>query len=309
MNTIAGMAVALKLARTPEFARLQRQVVENAAHLAAELERHGLRVPYGGTDTHMLLVDCKSVRAERGVSPDGQRGTPLMGDTAARILDIAGIVCNRNTIPGDKSARTPSGIRLGTPWITQRGFEAPQIERLAEIIARVLKATRPHAYMGRHGPVYFAKMDFDVLEDARRDVVDLACCVDLEPGYVPSGYPHHYFMYKQTKDPGGDWDIIEVIGPHARGFCNVAMTNDVYALAPGERQPTWILKPDGSPICGGVLKRTGAESTKFQLLVPKPAEARAAHWLRALSDGYVDIDPADVHAKAPGPVVVRRLPH
>ncbi len=50
-----------------------------------------------------------------------------MGDTAARILDLAGIVCNRNTIPGDKSARMPSGIRLGTPWVTQRGFREGEI--------------------------------------------------------------------------------------------------------------------------------------------------------------------------------------
>ena len=49
-------------------------------------------------------------------------GTPLMGDTAARILDLAGIVLNRNTIPGDHNAHNPSGVRLGTPWITQRGF-------------------------------------------------------------------------------------------------------------------------------------------------------------------------------------------
>jgi glycine hydroxymethyltransferase len=308
MNTVAGMAVAFKLARTPEFVQLQRQVVANARHLAAELERHGLRIPYGGTDTHMLLVDCKSVRAERGVSPDGKKGTPLMGDVAARILDLAGIVCNRNTIPGDKGARTPSGIRLGTPWITQRGFQEPQVARLAEIIARVVKTTKPHAYVGRHGPVYFAKVDFDVLEKAKWDVVDLACCVDLGRDYMPSGYPHHYFMYKPTTDPSADWDVIEIEGLHARGFCNVAMTNDVYALGPGQSQPTWILQPDGAPITGGVLKRP-AETTRLQLLLPKTAESRAAHWLRALSDGYVDIDPADVHAKAPGPVVIRRLPH
>ena len=136
VNAIAGMAVTFKLARTPGFARLQQQIVDNAAHLAAALETYGLRIPYGGTDTHMLLVDCKSVRAATGVSPDGRKGTPLMGDPAARMLDLAGIVLNRNTIPGDKSARVPSGIRLGTPWITQRGFLAPEIERLAEIIAR-----------------------------------------------------------------------------------------------------------------------------------------------------------------------------
>jgi glycine hydroxymethyltransferase len=309
MNAIAGMAVAFALARSSEFQQLQQQVVDNAAHLAAELGRYGLRIPYGGTDTHMLLVDCKSVRADFGVSPDGKPGTPLMGDVAARILDIAGIVLNRNTIPGDRSARVPSGIRLGTPWITQRGFRFSEIERLAEILAGVLKAMEPYAFAGRHGPLYRAKIDFDRLEEAKRDVVDLACAVDLDPCYAPSGYPHHYFMYKPTKDPGGEWDIVEIEGTHARGFCNVAMTNDVYALGPGQTQPTWVLEPDGQLMSSGVLKRPGPESTRFQLLVPKTAESRVAHWLRALSDGYVHMDNDDVFAKAPGPVVVRRLPH
>ena len=160
----------------------------------------------------MLLVDCKSVRADHRCQPRRRKGTPLMGDPAARILDLAGIVLNRNTIPGDKGARNPSGIRLGTPWITQRGFEEPQIERLAEIIARVLKACQPLAYPGRHGPIYHAQIDFDVLEQAKWDVVDLACCVDLGADYQPSGYPHHYFMHKPTTDPSPDWDMIEIEG-------------------------------------------------------------------------------------------------
>ncbi|NIO69217.1 MAG: hypothetical protein GTN71_09330, partial [Anaerolineae bacterium] len=87
------------------------------------------------------------------------------------------------------------------------------------------------------------------------------------------------------------------------------MTNDVYALGPGESQPTWILEPDGRLMSGGVLKRPGEETTRFQLLIPKSVESRVAHWLRALSDGYVHVDGDDVFAKAPGPVVVRRLPH
>jgi glycine hydroxymethyltransferase len=309
INAMAGMAVAFRLARTPEFRQLQQQVVDNARHLAEELEQRGLRIPYGGTDTHMLLVDCKGIRADFGVSPDGKPGTPLMGDIAARILDIAGIVLNRNTIPGDRNASVPSGIRLGTPWISQRGFRFPEIERLAEIMARVLEAMEPYSFAGRHGPVYRAKIDFDLLEAAKRDIVDLVCSVDLDPCYAPSGYPHHYFMYKPTKDPGGEWDIIEIEGTHARGFCNVAMTNDVYALGPGESQPTWILEPDGQLMSPGVLKRPGTESTCFRLLLPKTAESRVAHWLRALSDGYVHMDNDDVFAKSPGPVVVRRLSH
>jgi glycine hydroxymethyltransferase len=309
VNTIAGMAVAFKLARTPEFAQLQQQIVDNARYMAAELERNGLHIPYGGTDTHMLLVDCKSVRAPAGVSPDGGKGTPLMGDPAARILDLAGIVLNRNTIPGDKGARSPSGIRIGTPWITQRGFEAPQVARLAEIIARVLNACQPVAYAGRRGPVYHAHIDFDLLEQAKWDIVDLACCVDLGPDYQPSGYPHHYFMLKPSTDPSPDWDVIEIEGPQARGFCNVAMTADAYALKPGACQPTWLLEPDGRLMAGGVLKRPGDESTRFQLLIAKAAEPRVVHWLRDLSDGFVCMDPGDPHVRAPGPVVVRRLSH
>ena len=309
MNAIAGMAVAFKLATTPEFRELQRRVVENAALLAAELEKRGMHIPHGGTDTHLLLLDCKSVRAASGVSPDRKKGTPLMGDVAARVLDLAGIVCNRNTIPGDKSARSPSGIRLGTPWITQRGFQAEHVERLADIIAHLLKAMQPHAYAGRRGPIYSARVSFDALEEAKRAVVDLASDVDLDKDYVPGGYPHHYFMHKQTTDPGGDYDLMQILGPHARGFLNVAMTNDAYTLGPGESQPTWILEPNGQLMSSGILKRPGADPHDFQLLVPKPAEARVAHWLRALSDGFVSMDPDDKFVKAPGPVVVRRLPH
>jgi glycine hydroxymethyltransferase len=309
VNAIAGMAVAFQLAKGEPFRQLQGQVVTNARHLAAELQRLGLRIPYGGTDTHLLLVDTKSVRAASGVSPDKRKGTPLMGDVAANILDLAGVVCNRNTIPGDKSARTPSGIRLGTPWITQRGFKEPEVTRLAEIIASVLKGCKPHAFAGRRGPVYSARIPFDVLETAKRDVVDLNCCVDLPPDYKPSGYPHHYFMYKATKDPGGQWDVIEIEGPHARGFCNVAMTNDVYALGPGESQPTWIVHPDGTLLTEAVLKRVGEAITRLHLLVPKVKEARAAHWLRSLSDGFVIVDDADEFIRVPGPVVIRRLAH
>ncbi len=121
--------------------------------------------------------------------------------------------------------------------------------RLAEIIARVLKACQPVAYAGRRGPVYHAHIDFDLLEQAKWDVVDLACCVDLGADYKPSGYPHHYFMHKPTTDPGRDWDVIEIEGPHARGFCNVAMTNDVYALEAG-RVPADLAAGAGWPADG-----------------------------------------------------------
>src|SRR5690606_13415253 len=109
VHAIAALAVSLRLAYTEQFHELQRQTVKNAARLAERLASRGIHVPYGGTNTHLLLIDCKSVV--------GADGTPLSGDMAARILDLVGIVANRNTIPGDPSAFRASGVRLGTPWV------------------------------------------------------------------------------------------------------------------------------------------------------------------------------------------------
>jgi glycine hydroxymethyltransferase len=126
MNTIAAQAVGFKLAASDQFRALQESVLANCQALNRSLEQAGLRIPFGGTNTHLTNIDCSTT-----VGPDG---TPLSGDMAARILDIAGIVVNRNTIPGDKSAIRPTGIRLGTVWITQRGFGEAESERLGELM-------------------------------------------------------------------------------------------------------------------------------------------------------------------------------
>ena len=160
INAMAGLAVALRLATTEQFRDLQAQTLVNAERLAAKLEQRGFRLPHGGTDTHLLLLDCKSIV--------GADGTQLSGDIAARILDLAGVVVNRQTIPGDASALRPSGIRLGTTWLTQRGISASQIDQLGDIIADVLDACLPFSLTGRIRPLARAKVDFDVLQDAQR---------------------------------------------------------------------------------------------------------------------------------------------
>ena len=280
VNAIAGMAVAFKLATTPEFRELQQQVVENAAQLAAELEKRGLHIPYGGTDTHLLLVDCKSVRAASGVSPDKKKGTPLMGDVAAAYPGPGRHRLQPQHDPGRQERPQP-----------ERHPPGHAVDHAARLRGRARRAAgrdhrpraqgvRPHAYASRRGPVYSARMTSTCWKKPSGTWWTWPAAWTW-PDYEPGGYPHHYFMYKQTTDPGGEWDIIEIDGPHARGFCNVAMTNDVYALGPGESQPTWMLEPDGPLMSPGVLKRPGAEPHDFQLLVPKPAEARVAHWLRA----------------------------
>ena len=132
----------------------------------------GLRIPFGGTNTHLTNVDCSPI-----IGPDG---TTLSGDMAARILDLVGIVVNRNTIPGDTTAARPSGIRLGTVWITQRGFGEAESERLGQWIAQLLLACRPFSYKGLKGPMGRARVDFDVLSRVQLEVRDLASGLGID---------------------------------------------------------------------------------------------------------------------------------
>jgi glycine hydroxymethyltransferase len=291
MNTIAALAVALRLAHSDQFRELQRQTVRNAARLAQKLTEHGLRVPYGGTDTHLLVVDCKTI-----IGPDG---TTLSGDMAARILDLAGIVLNRQTIPGDTGALRPSGIRIGTPWITQRGFGDAEVDKLAEIIARVLKACVPFSYSGKRRPEPRAKIDFDVFQQAKLDVRDLAASVGIDTDAKADGYPHFYYM--ESEPATRAWQTLAIRGEQAEAFLHTALTSDVLALQPGDQQPTWVLGADGAPLTRGVLQRT---NDGYLLNIAQNVN-RVAAWLRSLSDGFALFDSADPYAKVPGPVDVQ----
>ena len=127
MHVIAGKAVALGEALAPSFKEYAQAVVENARAMAAALIERGLPVISGGTDNHLMMVDVGAV----GVS----------GRKAERLLDSVGISANRNTIPGDTRPPTQaSGLRLGTPAVTTRGFGVAECQLVAELIARVLLA-------------------------------------------------------------------------------------------------------------------------------------------------------------------------
>ncbi len=291
MNQIAGVAVALRLAYSDQFRELQQQTVANARRLAEKLTERGLRIAYGGTESHMFLLDCKTVV--------GEDGTPLSGDMAARILDLAGIVANRNTIPGDVSALRASGVRFGLPWLTQRGFRGPQIDRLAEIIADLMTACIPFSYSGRKRPEARAKVPFEVLESAKSAVRELAQSVGIDTDAGTDDYPHTYVL--SAESDAANWRTLIVRGELAADFLNTALTSDVYALQVGEQQPTRLLRPDGETITNGVLERA---ADGYRLYLARRA-GYAATWLRALSDGFVIIDPTDPYAKAPGPVDVR----
>ncbi len=126
INVIAAKAVCFKEALHSSFKEYQKQIVKNAKTLAETLEENGLRIVAGGTDTHMLLVDLNSFK--------------ITGQEAETILSSVNISANKNTIPYDPlPPRIASGLRLGTPAITTRGFKKTEIQALGELIVTVLK--------------------------------------------------------------------------------------------------------------------------------------------------------------------------
>jgi glycine hydroxymethyltransferase len=125
MHVIAAKAVAFKEALTDEFKVYQQQVVKNASVLADELTVNGFRIVSGGTDNHLMLVDLRSKN--------------LTGKVAEKLLDDVGITANKNTIPFEPlSPFVTSGIRLGSPALTTRGFKEADMKQVAKIIALVL---------------------------------------------------------------------------------------------------------------------------------------------------------------------------
>jgi glycine hydroxymethyltransferase len=136
MHIIAAKAVCLKEAAEPVFAQYQRQIVANAARLAAVLSSAGFRLVSGGTDNHLMLVDVFS------------KG--LTGKVAEAALGKAGITVNKNAIPFDQNPpMVASGIRIGTPAVTTRGMREPEMEFIGELIARALSTPDDEGALAR----------------------------------------------------------------------------------------------------------------------------------------------------------------
>lgn len=168
-HTIGALSTCLKQVNTPEFVEYQKQVLKNCASMAKKLNELGYNLVSGGTDNHLVLVDLKSSR-----KIDGAR--------VERILELACIASNKNTIPGDTSALTPGGIRMGTPALTSRGLDEKDFEKVAEFFDRAVsiavklkqtdqgKKLKGFREMCSVGP----SVDPD-LEVLRNDVMEFAC--------------------------------------------------------------------------------------------------------------------------------------
>ncbi len=274
VNVFAGLALTFKLTQTKQFKQLQTQTIKNAAAMADQFTKRGFRVPFGGTNCHMLNVDVTSVV--------GEDGTKLSGDQAARILDIVGVVVNRNTIPGDRNSADPSGIRLGTPWISQRGFNEKSARELANIMADVLEACAPHSVdTVKKGKQRRAKLDFNVLNAARLKVRKLAESAGIDFKFKKSGYPHFYYI--DDKSTSG---VYELSGQRVRQVLDYALSSDLSALKKGKTQLTSIATAKG--VIKGMLKNV--DNATYQLAVPVKNASAVATWLRDLSDGYTSFN-------------------
>lgn len=293
MNTIAAMATAFKLAQTKEFKKLQKQIVKNCKIFTEHFKKKGFKIPFGGTDTHLMNLNMNTIQ--------GPGGAALSGDQAARILDLAGIAVNRNTIPGDRSTLNPSGIRMGTPWITQRGFKEKEVEKLAGIITDLLQSCTPYHQTSSQRRNLRAKVDFDALQEARLKTRDLAISAGIDYEPTSSGYPHFYYIDDKPRF-GEERTTYKIEGERAAEFLNFALSSIVEDLEYGESQKTSILT--GEEKISGTLKKVN--SGEYLISVPSTQSGLAATWLRDLSDGYIHFD-EDLLRKLPGPVSVREI--
>ncbi len=124
-NVTAGIAIMFYEAMQPDFKKYANQIVKNAAALGEELKRLGFVLVGGGTESHLLLADMRSAEVD--------------GMTAQNRLEAAGIIANRNTVPGDPSPFKPSGIRLGTASLTSRGMKERDMKTIAKLILDAIK--------------------------------------------------------------------------------------------------------------------------------------------------------------------------
>ncbi|KAL1602615.1 Serine hydroxymethyltransferase, cytosolic [Paraconiothyrium brasiliense] len=127
-HTITALAVALKQAQSEEFKAYQQQVIKNAKALEVAFTELGYTLVTGGTDNHMVLVDLKPIK--------------LDGARVEAVLEQVNITCNKNTTPGDQSALTPMGIRIGAPAMTSRGLGEEDFKRIAGYVDTVIKLTQ-----------------------------------------------------------------------------------------------------------------------------------------------------------------------
>jgi len=300
LHAIAAKAVAFRLIGSEQGKALMRAVVANAKALADGLKKRGLALAYGGTDTHLCLLDLKGLA---GTCAEG-----LDGEIATRILDLANLVANKNTIAGDEDAAHPTGVRFGTTWVTQRGLGPDDMDDLAGIIHRVVTTIHAFEYEEPTGFVGRGKIELDVLEEAAARVADLEsrCSRDADLTDL-SGYPHDNIDPDAQTEPGA---VLEVSGMRGDVLLADACTADVLSLRAGQQTRGLFLDADARVIDACAIRRVEPNAlgqARFIVAGTPGRAARLTRWLRGLSDGYFIFDRDDVYRKVEGPATIADL--
>ncbi len=294
MNTVAGIARLFELIcqRREAFVRFQREVVNNTTTLAQALVERGFELEYGGTNTHMLLVDLKKF------ATPGDPDVPVDGEIASRLLELAGVVVNKNTLPGDEAAGESSGIRMGMPWATQRGITRRQIARLAEIVYLVLSHVHTtRVWVPGNVQRCRGRIHPEVLRRAREMTDEIVEQLDGGSAGPPA------MLNVET----GRCACLLVRGDKVRAGLQQVLTCNVADLNPND-PPRLGLMLDGEARvidkgCVVALPDEGREQ-RFVLVVEAAGAEQVVQWLEGLSDGYALFDAEDLQAKIDGPMVV-----
>jgi glycine hydroxymethyltransferase len=173
-NVTAAIAVALYEASQPEFKDYARQIVKNCKALAERLKENGIKLVTGGTDNHLILIDLTPFGSGKGLY-------------AQDALDEAHITVNKNTIPNDSSPFYPSGIRCGTPAVTTRGMKEKEMEKIAEMMTRVLHEIKDYEFVKERKDELLEKFRKDikrnkVIHQVREEVLELCSKFPLYEG-------------------------------------------------------------------------------------------------------------------------------
>ncbi len=287
MTAIAAQAEWI-LAHREEFESTQRRIIENAAILAHAMMDEGFSLEYGGTNTHLFLVDLKRFRC---------KGDGVMdGEVASRMLELCGIVCNKNALPGDAGGVYTTGVRMGTPWITQRGIRPDHLRELASIVRLVLENVHTFHIMTKRNPsACRGRIAGDVLEEATRRVLKIV-----------ESLPYPPRPEEPCKNPPSNSIVL-------RGY-DVMLTLDqvtsgrVIDMLPGQERVVSIFAPNGDFLANARAVSLGRDERGMERVRLDFDSRRTAvtvsTWLKRLSDGYVIFEEGDLYAKIHGPFVV-----
>ena len=339
IHQVAAKAVCFKLAQKEEFKDLMRRVVENAEALAEAFESYGIPLAYGGTDTHLVMVDLRKIKTPNGAE--------LTGEIASRILDMAHITVNKNTVGGDEDAAHPGAVRFGTVWASQRGMGTKEMKRIAELSAKLLTNIEPFFYEDVKGRVGRGKIDFRLVEEVRAEVEKLLADFPVGGKKESVGYPH-LFGIGTARIPAalgetelrrnasiergvlmhyGDADgeikaalsesdgvfldccshfCVFVRGRRADGLLDTALSCDVRSMSHYDCKWGYLMDTNGGVLDEVLVVRLGENEKGEDEFVVCGGYADAEflkQYLRALSDGYIYADD-DIYKKPEGPALI-----